>query len=315
MPESTSQPKISPFLGLFVAILAASTSSIFIRYAQAGAPSLAIAAWRMVMVSVILIPVALIRKHTEIFALQSKQVAMLALSGLFLSLHFATWITSLAYTSVPSSVVLVATSPLWVAVLSPLVLHERLPALVWMGLAVALLGGMLVAGGQACQITPVGMDCSGFEGFLRGKALLGNMLALVGAWCGAGYLLVGRWARPTLSLLSYTAVVYGIAAVCLVIMVFVRGTQWSGFSAATFGWMLLLALIPQLVGHTTYNWALRYLSAAYVSIALLGEPIGTSILALFLLQEPPTVLELVGGILTLAGIFLASRAKLSSAGW
>ena len=238
-------------------------------------------------------------------------MGLLALSGVFLCFHFASWITSLEFTTVPSSVVLVTTSPLWVAVLSPLVLHERLPVAVWIGLAVALLGGTIVGGGQACQFGPSGIDCSGFQNFLHGEALFGNFLALVGAWCGAGYLLVGRWVRPTLSLLSYTAIVYGIAAIGLLILALANHTQIFGFQPITYIWFVLLALIPQLIGHSTYNWALRYLSAAYVSIALLGEPIGTSILALVLLKEVPTILEIVGGLLTLMGIYVASRVNSS----
>jgi drug/metabolite transporter (DMT)-like permease len=309
--DKTLQPRISPILGLFVAVLAASTSSIFIRFAQTEAPSLAIAAWRLCFASMVLVPMAIARNRAEIGLLKPGSLALLALSGIFLCFHFASWITSLEYTTVPSSVVLVTTSPLWVAVLSPLVLRERLPGVVWIGLTIALLGGTIVGGGQACQIGQTGIDCSGFQNFLNGRPLFGNFLALVGAWCGAGYLLVGRWVRPTLSLLSYTAIVYGIAAVGLVILALVTHTQLFGFQPVTFIWFVLLALIPQLIGHSTYNWALRYLSAAYVSIALLGEPIGTSILALLLLKESPTILEIVGGILTLIGIFIASRVNSS----
>ena len=308
---NASQPRMSPILGLFVAVLAASTSSIFIRFAQSEAPSLAIAAWRLCLASMVLVPMAIARNRVEIRQLKRNSVGLLILSGIFLCFHFASWITSLEFTSVPSSVVLVTTSPLWVAVLSPLVLRERLPGIIWIGLAVALIGGAIVGGGQACQIGSTGIDCSGFQNFLHGRALFGNFLALVGAWCGAGYLLVGRWVRPTLSLLSYTAIVYGVAAIGLVLLAGVNHTQLFGYQPITFVWFLLLALVPQLIGHSTYNWALRYLSAAYVSIALLGEPIGTSILALFLLKETPTILEIVGGILTLIGIYIASRANSS----
>ena len=306
--KNSSQPRISPIIGLAVAVLAASTSTIFIRFAQTEASSLAIAAWRLVLASMVLVPIAIARNRDEISHLRRNSLALLVLSGIFLCFHFASWITSLEYTSVPSSVVLVSTSPLWVAVLSPLVLRERLPGIVWIGLIVALVGGTIVGGGQACQIVPGGIDCSGFQFYLHGRTLFGNFLALVGAWCGAGYLLVGRWVRPSLSLLSYTAIVYGIAAVGLVILVLVNHTQVIGYQPVIYVWFILLALIPQLIGHSTYNWALRYLSAAYVSIALLGEPIGTSILALFLLKEAPTLLEIVGGILTLIGIYIASRA-------
>jgi len=307
--EQPSQPSIPPVAGLFVAILAVSTSSIFIRFAQTEAPSLAIAAWRLTLVSLILVPLAWIRNRTELKRLSLRTAGLLILSGIFLCFHFASWITSLAYTSVPSSVVLVTTSPLWVAVLSPLVLRERLPGLVKAGLAVALFGGFIVGGSQACQVTTAGIDCSQFQIFLHGREVWGNFLALVGAWCAAGYLLIGRWVRPNLSLLSYTATVYGVAAIGLLLLAGFTQTRMTGFPQVTYLWFILLALVPQLIGHSTYNWALRYLSAAYVSIALLGEPIGTTLLAYLFLKEPPTILEIVGGALTLIGIYLATRGR------
>ncbi len=307
--DQTSKPVIPPLLGLFFAIFAVSTSSIFIRFAQNEAPSLAIAAWRLTLASLILVPIAWSKNRKEISQLDRKTLGLLVLSGIFLCFHFASWISSLAYTSVASSVVLVTTSPLWVAVLSPLVLKERLPRIVWIGLAVALIGSLIVGGGDACQMTEAGINCQGLQNFLHGQALYGNFLALVGAWCVAGYLLIGRWVRPYLSLLSYTAIVYGTAAVGLVLLAQLAGTRMVGFQPVTYVWFLLLAFIPQLIGHSTYNWALRYLSAAYVSVASLGEPIGSSLLAMVFLSEPPTTFEIVGGGLTLIGIYLAIKAR------
>ena len=147
------------------------------------------------------------------------------------------------------------------------------------------------------------------SGLAREQGMWGNFLALVGAWCVAGYILIGRWVRPQLSLLSYTAIVYGVAAVGLIGLAGVNRTQLFGFQPVTFFWFALLALIPQLIGHSTYNWALRYLSAATVSVAGLGEPIGSSLLAFMFLSEPPTGLEVVGGGLILLGIYLSSITR------
>jgi len=296
-------------LGLGIAILAVSTSSLFIRFAQAEAPSLAIAAWRLTLASCVLVPLAWRRNRTEIRQLSRNRVGLLILSGVFLCFHFATWITSLEYTSVASSVVLVTTSPLWVALLSPLVLRERLPKMVWVGLVLALAGGTVVAGSDVCQIGASGMMCLDLQSLAREQGMWGNFLAVVGAWCVAGYILIGRWVRPHLSLLSYIAVVYGVAAVGLIGLAGVNRTQLFGFQPVTFLWFALLALIPQLIGHSTYNWALRYLSAATVSVAGLGEPIGSSLLAFMFLSEPPTGLEVVGGGLILLGIYLSSIAR------
>jgi drug/metabolite transporter (DMT)-like permease len=304
---------IAPGLGLLFAIITVSTSSIFIRFAQTGAPSLAIAAWRLTLASMILVPIAWIQKKEEIKRLNRKTIGLLILSGIFLCFHFASWISSLEYTSVASSVVLVTTSPLWVALLSPIVLHERLDKAVWIGLLVAITGSVIVGGGNACHLSAAGLDCSGFNNFLTGQALWGNFLALVGAWCVAGYLLIGRWVRPNISLLSYTGIVYGVAAVGLLIIAIGSGTRMTGFSPEIYLWFLLLAFVPQLLGHTTYNWALRYLSATHVSVGALGEPIAASFLAFVILKEAPTILEIMGGGLILLGIYLAAQAKLAKA--
>lgn len=305
--EHSSKPTVPPVVGLGFAILAVSTSSIFIRFAQTEAPSLAIAAWRLTLASLVLVPLAWIRNRQEIRRLSRKTLALLMLSGIFLCFHFASWITSLQYTSVTSSVVLVTTSPLWVALLSPWILHERLSRVVWIGLAVALAGSVIVGGSDACQFSQAGLVCEGMQDFLHGQALWGNLLALIGAWCVSGYLLIGRRVRPDLSLLSYTAIVYAVAALGLLVLVAVSGAQMIGFHPVIYVWFVLLAFIPQLIGHSTYNWALRYVKAAYVSVASLGEPIGSSLLAMLFLNEPPTLLEIVGGVITLIGIYLATR--------
>ena len=135
------------------------------------------------------------------------------------------------------------------------------------------------------------------------------MLALLGAWMATGYLMIGRRLRSSLALTSYIYVVYGAAAVVLLGMVAISGEKMFGYSPVSYLYCLALALIPQLFGHTAYNWALKYLSAVYVSVSLLGEPIGSTILALLLLNETPTILELAGGVLILGGIYLASRNK------
>jgi len=143
---------------------------------------------------------------------------------------------------------------------------------------------------------------------LRAKSFLGDLLALVGAFSVAGYLLIGRGLRSRLSLLSYIFVVYGVAAVALLVVALLFGLPLFGFSLTTYLWLLGLALVPQLIGHTSYNWALAYLPAAFVSIVVLGEPVGSSILAYFILDEKITILKLIGALLILVGIYLAARA-------
>lgn len=290
-------------------ILAVSTASLFIRFAQTEASSLTIAAGRLALAALFLMPVALKRNGNELAQLNRKQIGLLLLAGVFLAVHFASWITSLQYTTVASSVVLVATSPLWVALLSPLILREHLNRRIWIGLAITLFGAGIVGMSNACQLFSTGLVCSPFAQFIEGRAFLGNSLALLGALMSAGYLLIGRRLRSSVSLLSYTFTVYGTAAVVLVLAVILTGQKVVGFSPITYVWFLALAVFPQLIGHSSFNWALKYLSAAYISVALLGEPIGSSLLAYFFLSEAPSILEIIGGVMILIGIYLTSQAE------
>lgn len=303
--RSESNPAFSPFVILVLGIFAVSTSAIMIRLAQREAGSIVVAAYRLILASLILLPFAW-GKREELRRLSRGQSALILLSGVFLAVHFAAWITSLAYTSVASSVVLVTTTPLWVGLLSPLVLRERLDARIWLGLLTALVGGILVGGSEACRFEAGALACPDLAGFFQGRVFLGNLLALVGAFMAAGYMLVGRLLRPTLSLVSYISTVYGTAGVLLAIMALISGEKTDGFSVPTYLWFLSLALVPQLLGHTSYNYALGYLPAAFVSVAVLAEPIGSSLLAVLVLGEIPTSLEVLGGLIILAGIGIST---------
>lgn len=294
-----------PF-AIFIAILAVSTASIFIRFAQREAPSLVIAALRLTFASLALAPFAITRYRDELRRLTRSELLLGLLSGVFLAVHFATWISSLEYTSIASSVVLVSTGPLWVALLSPIFLKEPLTRPILIGMLLTLVGGTIIGLGDSCRVDG-GLLCPPFSEFVKGRAFLGNFLALAGAWAVAGYLMIGRKLRAGMSLIPYIFVVYGIAAIVLLGIMFAAGEQPIGFTPTTYTWILLLALVPQLIGHSTYNWALRYLPAALVSITTLGEPIGSAILAYIILGEVPTWLTIGGGVLILAGIYLASR--------
>jgi len=298
---------ILPF-AILVAILAVSTSSIFIKLAQRDAPSLVIAALRLTIATIFLAPLALTRYRGELRALSRNDLLLGMLSGAFLAVHFGTWISSLEYTSVASSVVFVSTGPLWVALLSPIFLKEPLTNIVLTGMSLALLGGMVIGLGDACHLEG-GFTCPPFSEFFRGAAIFGNFLALVGAWAVAGYLILGRKLRAGMSLIPYIFVVYGSAAVGLLLAMFISGQSPAGYPPVAYLWIILLALVPQLIGHTTYNWALRYIPAALVSITTLAEPVGSAILAYIILNERPTSLTLLGGVLILTGIYLASGKK------
>ncbi|MCC6190266.1 MAG: DMT family transporter [Anaerolineales bacterium] len=292
----------APYFGIFIGIAAVSTASLFIRYAQqGGAPSLVIAAYRLTLASLLLAPLAAWRRRSELGQLSRRHWALALVSGGFLAAHFAAWISSLAFTSVASSVVLVSTSPLFVALVAALALRERLTRTVLVGLALTLAGAAVVALSDACA-----RGCPPWQTFVRGPAFGGDLLALLGAAAGAVYFTIGRALRATMSLTAYVSLTYGTAAVGLLAAAWAAGLPMTGYAPQVYGWFVLLALVPQLVGHSAFNWALRYLPATYVAVTVLGEPIGSIVLAVLLLGEVPSPLKLAGSALIVAGIAVAS---------
>jgi drug/metabolite transporter (DMT)-like permease len=280
----------SLLLILPVGIIAVSTASIFIKLCDA--PALIIATYRMVFASLILMPYAFYKKTGR--GWERSDLGWLILSGVFLSLHFTFWITSLKYTSVASSVVLVTTHPIFVGLGASFLLKERLGMNLVLGITLSVLGSGLISYGDMT---------------LSKEALMGDGLALLGALAASGYFLVGRKMRKSQDLLSYIFPVYSTAALVLILLSFLFQEKFGGYSATTYLYLFLLALIPQLIGHTTFNWALKYLPASMVSITILGEPVGSTILAYFILSEGLTPSKVIGGILIFAGILIALRRK------
>jgi drug/metabolite transporter (DMT)-like permease len=288
---SSARPLVPPVAGIVIGIAAVSSASIFIRFAQREAPSLVIAAARLALSSLVLVPLALARYRHEYRRLTRRDAWLVVFSGVFLALHFATWVSSLEYTTVASSTVLVSTSPLFVAIMAWLFLREKIGPAVIAGLGITLAGSAIVA-------------LSDRSGVMR-NALLGDLLAFAGAVTVAGYLLIGRRLRARLSLIPYIAAVYGTAAVVMLAMVLITRERAVGYGPTTYVWFLLLALVPQLMGHSSFNWALAHLPATFVAVATLGEPIGSTILAYIILSETPTPFKVLGAALILVGIVVA----------
>jgi drug/metabolite transporter (DMT)-like permease len=281
---------VSLFLLLPVGIIAISTASIFIKLCDA--PALIIAAYRMVLASLMLMPFA--GRHKIWKGWRRNELGWFLLSGFFLSLHFAFWIASLKYTSVASSVVLVNTHPIFVGIGAWLFLKERLGMNLILGITLSVLGSGLISYGDMA---------------LSEEALMGDGLALLGAIAASGYFLFGRKMRKNQDLLSYIFPVYSTAGLVLVIFSLILQKPFFGYPLSTYLFLFLIALIPQSIGHTTFNWALKYLPASMVSITILGEPVGSTILAYFILSEGLTPWKVIGGISIFAGILIALKRE------
>lgn len=281
--------------GLALGLFGVSWAAVLVRLAAAPAPSVAF--WRLVFSLLVVAPLLAAGKGwRELPGLTSREVAMLVLSGLALGLHLATWFLSLEYTSVASSTVLVTTHPIFVGVLSAAWLGERPDRAEWMGIVMAVAGAMLVGWG----------DLAGGSSPLRGDAL-----ALAAAVLAALYFTLGRRLRPKLGLWGYVAPVYTVAAVVAACLVGASGAPWIGFSSATWIYLGALALGPMLLGHTSFNWALRHVRAYVVSLVQLLEPVGATLLAILLLGggEIPGRGTVLGGGVVLVGVWISLRAR------
>jgi drug/metabolite transporter (DMT)-like permease len=276
---------------LALAIVAVSHGSIFVRLADS-AP-FATAAWRLTLASFVVVPLALVFDRPAFTGLDRRLLTLIAGAGLLLAGHFATWITSLQYTSIGNSVVLVTTAPVWVGIIGALTGTLALTRRMWLAVALSVLGSIVIGWGSARLGT---------------ATLRGDLLALVGAVCLGGYLLLAQRVQRKLTFLPFVALVYASAAAFLWIGALATGTTLSGFDAGTWWALIGIALVSQVIGHSGYNWSLRHLNPDIVSVTLLGEPILASLLGLLFFREaiPPTTLA--GGALVLAAIVIAAHA-------
>ncbi len=278
-----------PLIG--AGIVAISFGAILIRLID-GVPVLSLAAWRLGVAVLILAPFGVARMQVETPRLRDGLIAVG--SGVFLALHFILWITSLGKTSVASSVVLVDTSPIFVGIGAWVFLRERPRAGLIAGIFLSVAGVAIIGWGD--------MRASG-------EALIGDLLAGGGALMAAGYLLFGRRVRPRMHLIYYLALSYGTAAVILLVGAIITRSPLSGFSEIDYLYLVLMAVGPQIIGHGTLNWALRYLSAGTVAVITLGEPIGATVLAYLILGEGMTWLKGIGAAIILTGIYMSLRGE------
>lgn len=288
------------YLALAAGVLIVSTAALLIRWAiDAGAGPLAVAAGRLTVAAAVVVPLALALRGREMHGLARRDWTVAAVAGLFLALHFATWIASLRYTSVASSVALVTTNPIWVGLMSWWLLAEPPTRRTGAGIALAVLGSGLI----------IASDLGG-GAVVEGRApMLGNALALAGAIAISGYFLVGRGLNRRLTLLAYVAIVYGASALAMNAIAIAGGQGLWTIPTAAWVPIALMAVGPQLAGHTIINASLRHLSATFVALAILGEPVGSAVLAWLLLGETFAALQLAGFATLLVGIVVAATGE------
>ena len=287
------------FIALAFGLTATSFASIFIKLTPT--TPLVIAFWRMFLATIGTIILAITtNQFKEISQLSFSQIRLMLLSGLFLALHFATWIMSLFYTSIAESLVLVDSSPIIVLIIGFIFLKERINKLQIAGIIISLVGGIIIAFGS---FQPISNEIN---------PIFGNFLAFLGAITVAGYIIIGRIMRQThnLSIFVYTAFVYAFSALFLFFIALIFETQ-ELITSLTFNlkmeayvYFILLAVVSTLLGHSLYNYALKEIKAALVSIVTLGEPIIASILAILILFEYPSTLTLIGGGIVISGVVL-----------
>jgi drug/metabolite transporter (DMT)-like permease len=274
------------YLAIFFSVVCMSTSSIIIRYCTA--PALVISLYRVIFTA----GIASALDSTApagIKQLSRRDLGYIIISGIFLALHLGFWITSLSYTSISSSVLFTNLQVIFVLVLSALLLKERVNRWVTGGILTALVGSLLIV-----------------QGDLQSGKLMGDMLALLSGLFVAGYFLIGRKVRARVDVWTYTALAAGAAAVVLLIGCKLFTLRLIGYPRMDWWLFLLQAAGPGIVGHASLNWALKYVKAPIVSVSVLGESVGASLLAFFIFKEALAWYQIVGGLFILTGIYIAA---------
>lgn len=285
-----------PTVALAVAVVAVSTSAILVRWSDA--PAVVLAFYRVLLTTLLVVPFLVTRHRGDIAAFRPRDLLVATATGAALAIHFVAYFESLAWTSVAASVTLVQSQPLFVAIGAAVVLGERVGRRKSIGIAIAVAGTVAMSAGDLLGGTVTGT-----------RPLYGNALAVLGALMAAVYVLVGRSLRQRIALVPYVLVVYTACASTLLVVAVGQGLPLTGYSSREWVLFAALAVGPGLFGHTVINWALERVESTVVSVSLLGEPVGATVLALFLLTEVPGVTTVAGGIVVLAGIYVTSSAR------
>lgn len=272
-----------------------SLSSIIIRFSEA--PALVISAYRMLFTSLMLLIPVVINNRSEFKKITKKEYMLCTVSGIFLAFHFASWISSIKMTTVANSTILVSCSPIFVALANYFISKEKLGRKMAVGISMSLAGTIIIAMGSSKEAAS--------------NMMLGNILAFLGAIFVAGYLVIGGIARKNLSAGIYVFIVYSVSTAVLFIMCIISETPIYPYSSKEFLLFIALAFFCSILGHTVYNYMVKYVSSTMISVSTLSEPIFASVLALLIFREIPSIYTLIGGMIIIAGIFyyLVSQTK------
>jgi len=305
LQASSVNPPITAYVAIFVAIASISAAAILIRLALGeDMPPVLIAGSRLFIATVILTPITLNRYWSHIQNLTRTELILASISGIFLAIHFMAWVSSLQYTTVLVSVVIVTTGPIWVAILEVIFLRIRLSRLVIVGLVIALAGGIFIGlsghGGEAEAVQAT-----------EDTTIIGAILSWIGAMAVAVYMLIGRKLRAKLPVIPYIWLVYGIATLVMLVVMLVTSTPVLGFSTEGYLVLLAMGLVPQLIGHSSLNYVLEYFPATFVSMFTQLEPIGSAVLAFIFFSELPPSQQIIGSGIIIFGVLLASRGKVT----
>nr|WP_295972617.1 DMT family transporter [uncultured Bacillus sp.] len=280
-------PRINPYFALIIGVISISTSAVLVK--AASAPSGVVAFYRLFFTVLFMLPVFLYKYVGELRHITKKDWFYSIISGVFLAMHFILWFESLNYTSIASSTVLVTIQPLFSFIGSYFFFKERFSGKAIISCALAILGSVMIS-------------WSDFR--LSGIALYGDVLALTACVLITAYMMFGQAVRQRLSLITYTFVVYAISTAVLFVYVVAVGEPLYPYSASTWIYYILLAIFPTLLGHSIFNWSLKWISAATVSMAILFEPFGAAVLAYYFFEEKIIWTQALGGFIVIGGIML-----------
>ncbi|KZE36523.1 hypothetical protein AV656_15420 [Bhargavaea cecembensis] len=281
------KPPIHPYIPIMVGVITLAFSAIFVKLVSADSGVTAF--YRMLFSVLVMAPAFLLKYRHEVKLISKRDWLFSVIAGVFLAFHFILWFESLNYTSVASSTVLVTLQPIFAFAGTYLFFKEKLTLKTILSGLIAIGGSVLISWGD-------------FR--LGGEAFFGDMLALAACALITGYLLFGQDVRKRISLITYTFIVYSVSTIAIFFYVIAAGERFGPYPAMDWFWFAMLAILPNLFGHTLFNWSLRYVSTNVISIAILFEPVGAAVLAYYIFNETLIPTQIVGGLIVLAGITL-----------